>query len=217
MQVLTLHRETLLSKTLLQVKKRFPSVRFLSPCFVFAICILHWHLGVTFWQEKNLGTKALLRIWNASDHWRGSSLKKRQTWTHIRRLPDVVFSTSNASSQSNALHTWGSDSFLTCFVGLCWDYKFTQIPKKSLAIQNESHPHFSACGDKYDVSIRSSQLTLTKQKNRRTNEQESTSTARAFLWSRWADRWKRMTSKKNSSLHTAMQSSPSGGEMVATC
>ena len=28
---------------------------------------------------------------------------------------------------------------------------------------------------------------------------------------------KRMTSKKNSSFHTAMQSSPSGGEMVATC
>ena len=32
-----------------------------------------------------------------------------------------------------------------------------------------------------------------------------------------ADRWRRMTSKKNSSFHAAMQSSPSGGEMVATC
>ena len=183
-QVLTLHRETLLSKTLLQVKKRFPSVRFLSPCFVFAICILHWHLGVTFWQEKNLGTKALLRIWNASDHWRGSSLKKRQTWTHIRRLPDVVFSTSNASSQSHPLHTWGSDSFLTCFVGLCWDYRFTQIPKKSLAIQNESHPHLLACGDNYDVSIRSSQLTLTKQKNQwtRINNHNKSFSMKSLSW-----------------------------------
>ena len=110
------------TKPLIKLQKWFPSVRFLSSCFAFAMCILHRNLGITFWQEKNLGTKALIRIWNASDHWRGSSLKKRQTWTHIRRLPDVVFSTSNASSQSNALHTWGSDSFLTCSAGLCWDY-----------------------------------------------------------------------------------------------
>ena len=168
MQVLTLHRETLFNKTPLQVNKWFPSVRFLSPCFVFAICILHWHLGVTFWQEKNLGTKALLRIWNASDHWRGSSLKKRQTWTHIRILPDVMFSTSNASSQSNAIHTLGYDSFLTCFVGLCLDYKSTRISKKSWTMQNDSHPHLLACGDNYDASIRSSQLILTKQKNQQT-------------------------------------------------
>ena len=51
-QVLTLHWETLLSKTLLDVKKWFPSVRFLSSCF--CICYLylarniHLHLGVTF-------------------------------------------------------------------------------------------------------------------------------------------------------------------------
>ena len=117
-QVLTLHWETLLSKTLLDEKVWFPSVRFLSSCFCICNLYLAWnihlHLGVTFWQEKNLGNKTLLRIWNASDHWRGSSLKKRQTWTHIRRLPDVVFSTSNASSQSHPLHTWESDSFLTC-------------------------------------------------------------------------------------------------------
>ena len=121
-QVLALlHRETLLNRILIKVQKWFPSVRLLSSCFAFVICILHWHLGVTFWQQKNLGTKDLLWIWNASDHWRGSSLKKRQTWTRIRRLPDVVFSASNASFQFHPLHTCGSYCFLTCFVGWCWD------------------------------------------------------------------------------------------------
>ena len=161
MQFLTLHRETLLSKTLLRVKKKIPSVRFLSPCFVFAICILHWHLGVTFWQEKNLGTKALLRIWNASDHWRGSSLKKRQTWTYIRRLPDVVFSTSKTISQSNE----DLIRFLLALLVYVEIITSHKSQKQSSTIQNESHPHFVACGDNYDVSIRSSQLTLTKQKN----------------------------------------------------
>ena len=117
-QVLTLHWETLLSKTLLDENKWFPSFRFLSSCFCICNLYLAWnihlHLGVTFWQETNLGNKTVLRIWNASDHWRGSSLKKRQTWTHIRRLSDVMFSTSNASSQSHPLHTRESDSFLTC-------------------------------------------------------------------------------------------------------
>ena len=40
--------------------------------------------------------------------------------------------------------------------------------KKSLAIQKESHPLLLACGHNYDVSIRRSQLTLTKQKNQQT-------------------------------------------------
>ena len=51
--------------------------------------------------------------------------------------------------------------------------------KKSLAIQEESHPHLLDCGHNYDVSIRRSQLTLTKQKkpaNKNQQKQESTKT-----------------------------------------
>ena len=86
------------------------------------LCICNLYLTLTSWcylltGEEPWNQSFFKNIWNASDHWRGSSLKKRQTWTHIGRLPDVMFSTSNASSQSNAIHTLGYDSFLTCFVG----------------------------------------------------------------------------------------------------